>query len=140
VRGYEMNEELLLNYKKIYQELKSKDLQTYSQLNLVSKKGGLYIIFDNKNDIVYVGITTTRKNGLNGRLKAHFSGNINSSVFDKAINKENPGLDSKEKLRDFIRSNFKFVFKEIEKLRERKLTEDFIVSIVDPKYNYYPIN
>lgn len=127
-------------YESVINKLKNKEKLNYKDLNSVPRKHGLYIIFDKHNKIIYVGITTTRKNGLNGRLKAHFSGNINSSVFDKAIDDFYNFNGNKEKIKNYIRINFKFIFKEIEKIRERKLIEDYIVSIANPDFNYYFID
>jgi len=112
--------------KKLTEEIKNLENQREYHFNDIKNapmdKQGIYILYSKKKEILYVGITQKRREGLRGRLKRHFSG---KGTFARKIKKS----------REWIRKNCLFKFRVINSLRKRRILEHFTIAILNPKYN-----
>jgi len=88
----------------------------------VSKKQGVYVIYDSEGKILHVGRTISAKNGLNQRLLNHVH---NQTSFSKLYMK--PSKIS-------LREGCKFKFLEVEDSRARALLEALSIGLLCPKH------
>lgn len=91
---------------------------------------GVYVIFDERDVVIYVGRTKNLRRRL---LGDHRRGNVRGSQFRKAL-MQNYGLISEEQVNNYVdRCTFKF--KEIEDPQERIRLEHFVIAILAPILN-----
>jgi excinuclease UvrABC nuclease subunit len=88
----------------------------------VSEKHGVYIIYNSKGKLFYVGRTLSAKGGLNQRLNNHRTG---ASTFSKSLFK-------KEGLK--IDASFSLKFIEVGTDRKRALLEAYTTGCLCPPY------
>jgi len=97
----------------------------------VPKEPGVYVIFNERDKIIYVG----RTRNLGRRLLGdHKNGNIRGSQFRRAL-MQNYGLKSEGEISKFIQNNCAFKFKVIEEPEERIRLEHFTTAITAPQLN-----
>ncbi|WP_191861069.1 GIY-YIG nuclease family protein [Hanstruepera ponticola] len=109
---------------KLYNELVKSVIYEFPDKGKVniSKKQGVYIVYDNKSQPLHVGKTNGAKNGLNDRLQNHV---WNQSSFSKLYMQKN-----KIVLRDWG----KFQFIVLEDDRERALLEALTAGLLCPAH------
>lgn len=113
-------EQIMNNYKKL---LAAEVVSFPSSGKIdVSKKQGVYIIFDSKDKVLHVGKTDRGRDGLNQRLNNHLR---NQSSFSNKYLKGNS---------DFLRHGCKFRYLEIEDARIRTLVEAFATGMLCPAH------
>jgi len=98
--------------------------------NQVPKKAGIYIIFNENNEIIYIGRTKNLRRRL---LSDHKIGNIKGSQFRKALMK-NYNFKNEKEISNYIQK-CAFKFKEIENSIERIRLEYFAIAILAPFLN-----
>jgi hypothetical protein len=90
---------------------------------------GLYVIYDDKPSIIYVG----KSNNLRGRILGnHRSGNIRGSAFRKALMADR-GFQSEEEISDYIRASCTFQFLPVDE--ELSAVEHFAIAVLNSKLN-----
>jgi len=109
--------------------------QTFSFKNvnstLVPKRAGVYLIFNEQNEVIYIGRTAN----LNRRLLGdHMRGNVRGSQFRRALMK-NYGLKSEKQVSSYIKEKCSFKFKIVENIEERIRLEHFATAILAPVLN-----
>ncbi|MEM2939850.1 MAG: GIY-YIG nuclease family protein [Candidatus Bathyarchaeia archaeon] len=78
-------------------------------------KPGVYVIFNERNEVIYVGRTRNLRRRL---LHDHRRGNVRGSQFRKAL-MQNYGLKNEDEISNYIDQKCTFKFKEIEEPIER---------------------
>jgi hypothetical protein len=113
--------EIIMN---LYRKLNSAPLHTFPELGTISKssKQGVYIIYDDKMQVLHVGKTNGAKSGLNQRLLNHVR---NQSSFSKLYMKGNQIK---------LRGSAKFRYIEIEDARQRSLLEALTAGLLCPSH------
>lgn len=127
-----MLEDVALEYVGKVRELLARESLSFG--NVVSGKvpdrPGVYVIFNEQDEIIYVGRTRNLRRRL---LRDHRRGNVRGSQFRKAL-MQNYGLTSEEQVDDYVdRCTFKF--KEIEDPQEKIRLEHFATAILAPALN-----
>lgn len=96
----------------------------------VPEKPGVYIIFNDRGEVIYVGRTKNLRRRL---LGDHRRGNVRGSQFRKAL-MQNYGFKSEEQVNNYV-DQCTFKFKEIEDPQERIRLEHFATAILAPTLN-----
>jgi len=96
----------------------------------VPNEPGVYVIFNERGEIIYVGRTKNLRRRL---LGDHKRGNIRGSQFRKAL-MQNYGFASEEQISNYV-DRCKFKFKEIADPLERIRLEHFATAILAPTLN-----
>jgi len=101
----------------------------FSTSKVVPRKLGLYIIYNVKNEIIYVGKT----NDLRRRLfQNHRTDNIKGSHFRRAISQDY-GFRKEEEISKFVGENCLFQFHETRE--DQSLLEHFLIAMLHPQLN-----
>jgi len=98
--------------------------------NEVPDRPGVYVIFDERGRVIYVGRTRNLRRRL---LGDHRRGNVRGSQFRKAL-MQNYGLTNEEQINGYV-DQCTFKFKEIEDPEERIRLEHFATAILAPILN-----
>ncbi|MEM3407083.1 MAG: GIY-YIG nuclease family protein [Candidatus Aenigmatarchaeota archaeon] len=98
--------------------------------NQIPEKAGVYIIFNENNEAIYIGRTKNLRRRL---LSNHRSGNIKGSQFRRAL-KEKHNFKNENEISNYIQK-CTFKFKEIEDSIERIRLEHFATAILAPILN-----
>ncbi|MEM1839092.1 MAG: GIY-YIG nuclease family protein [Candidatus Bathyarchaeia archaeon] len=94
-------------------------------------KPGVYVIFNERNEAIYVGRTRNLRRRL---LYDHRRENVRGSQFRKAL-MQNYGFKNKDEISSYIDQKCRFKFKEIEDPAERIRLEHFAIAILAPLLN-----
>jgi excinuclease UvrABC nuclease subunit len=97
----------------------------------VPNKAGVYAVFNERNEVIYIGRTRNLRRRLLGN---HRSGNIRGSQFRRAL-MQNYGLKDENEISNHIRQKCTFKFMEIEDPVERVRLEHFATAILAPTLN-----
>jgi excinuclease UvrABC nuclease subunit len=97
----------------------------------VPDKAGVYVIFNEHNEIIYIGRTMNLRRRLLGN---HRSGNVKGSQFRRAL-MQNYGFKNEKEISNYIRQKCAFKFMEIEDSAERIRLEHFATAILAPTLN-----
>jgi excinuclease UvrABC nuclease subunit len=97
----------------------------------VPDKAGVYVIYNEHDEIIYDGRTNNLRRRL---LDNHKSGNVIVSQFRRAL-MQNYGLKDEGEISNYIRQKCTFKFKNIEDSVERVRLEHFATAILAPTLN-----
>jgi len=125
-------ENIALQYvEKVKELLRSQSFSFGNRNSDVHDKAGVYVIFNERNEIIYIGRTMNLRRRLLGN---HRSGNIRGSQFRRAL-MQNYGLKDECEISNYIRQKCTFKFKEIEDSLERVRFEHYATTILAPTLN-----
>jgi hypothetical protein len=125
-------ENIALQYiEKVKALLRSQSFSFGNENSDVHDKAGVYAIFNERHEIIYIGRTRNLRRRLLGN---HRSGNIRGSQFRRAL-MQNYGLKDEGEISNYIRQKCTFKFKEIENSLERVRFEHFATAILAPTLN-----
>lgn len=96
----------------------------------VPEAPGVYVIFNEQNEVIYVGRTINLRRRL---LREHRRGNVNGSQFRRALSR-NFGFESEDQISGYI-DQCTFKFKIIEDSKERIRLEHFAIAVLAPILN-----
>jgi len=125
-------ENIALQYvEKVKTLLRSQSFSFGNTNSDVPDEAGVYAIFNERHEIIYIGRTRNLRRRLLGN---HRSGNIRGSQFRKAL-MQNYGLKDEDEISNYIRQKCTFKFNEIEDSVERVRFEHFATAVLMPTLN-----
>lgn len=113
---------------KYVNQLRSKPKMRFDSRNVPEEKG-LYAIYDENDDLIYVGRTSNLKRRILGN---HRSGNVRGSAFRRALMREK-GFETERELSEYIRGNCAFQYLPLDE--ELLAVEHFVIAVLIPKLN-----
>jgi len=100
------------------------------QEQIIPKKRGCYIIYDNEDRVAYVG----RTKDLRARFNTHHRRNSGASSFRNKIKKKFD-FDTEEQITEWIGEKYSVIFIEIENQKEERRFEHFLIALLNPYLN-----
>jgi excinuclease UvrABC nuclease subunit len=116
---------------KVKELLTSQNFSFRNKNSNVPDEAGVYAIFNERNEVIYIGRTRNLRRRLLGN---HRSGNIRGSQFRRAL-MQNYGLKDEDEISNYIRQKCAFKFMEIKDPVERVKLEHFATAILAPTLN-----
>lgn len=105
---------------------KNAEIFKYSNINSVSHKKGVYVMFENgQKRIVRIGAA----NNLHDRLEQHFEGKGGKSIFRKHVG-EALGTNNKDDISNYIKANFSFALIYIPKILSVGELESALIAML----------
>ena len=118
--------------KELAKKLLGSKSSCYNELKDIPRKRGVYVIYNKKGKIIYVGESNKLKVRL---LSDHISGEskISTSTFRKKLTKEPFNLQSGQEMLKWIKDNCSFCWIEIMDKDICHVTEAFLISYLRKK-------
>ncbi len=120
-------EKILDKTKELAKKLLENKSICHSELKNIPRKRGVYLIYNKKGKIIYVGESNKLKVRL---LSDHISGElkISTSIFRRKLTKEPFNLQSGKEMLNWIKDNCSFCWIEIEDKDLCHMTESFVIA------------
>jgi|GEM_PF-1076445 len=118
----------------MFEQLKKGELVTFSDVKAMKKVMGVYIVFSEKNEMLYIGST----NNFNVRFGTDLRHESTHTLIKKLIKAE-IHLDRVEAAFYFT-NHYKYKIHICESKREAEALEHLAIWLLNPKYNSNPLS
>lgn len=131
---------------KILKEIEKMEFLTFTNINKITKKSGIYFMYQNDNNtLLYVGKSGKGNGTLYSRIRTHYSGSRGSDqfclyVFDKFLkssdqcNKSNDTAELNGITKEWIRDKLSFKYIQYDK-NAIDILEKNIIKLLKPPLN-----